>query len=68
MRLPKEKQLSKMTKKLEKTEGSLALSLHASPLEKFRYEYCRQFVIYQREHNLKCKELAKIVGVDESII
>lgn len=57
-----------MRKKLEKSDGSSALSPEASTLDKFRSEICRQFVIYQREHMLKCKELAKIVGVDESIM
>jgi len=68
MKFPNTKQLSKMRKKLEKADASLALSPTATPLEKLRYEICRQFVIYQREHDLKCKELAKIVGVDESIM
>lgn len=68
MKFPSEKELAKIRKKLEKSEGSLALSPQASSLDKFRYEICRQFVIYQREHSLKCKELAKIVGVDESIM
>lgn len=68
MKFPNEKQLAKARKKLEKSEGSLALSPKATPLEKFRHEICRQFVIYQREHELKCKELAKIVGVDESVM
>ena len=68
MKFPSEKELTKIRKKLEKSEGSLMLSPKASALEKFRYEICRQFVIYQREHDLKSKELAKIVGVDESIM
>lgn len=68
MKYPSEKELAKMRKKLEKTEGSLLLSPHATPLEKLRYEICRQFVIFCREHDLKSKELAKIVGVDESLM
>ena len=68
MKFPSDKELAKMRKKLEKSEGSVVLSPKATSLEKFRYEICRQFVIYQRDHNLKCKELAKIVGVDESIM
>jgi len=44
------------------------LSKTASSLEKLRYEICRQFIIYQREHELKSKELAKIVGVDDSVM
>lgn len=68
MTFPSEKELAKMRKKLEKAEGSLMLSPKAPPLEKLRYEICRQFVIYQREHDLKCKDLAKLVGVDESLM
>lgn len=68
MKFPNEKELAKMRKKLDKSVGSVVLSPEASPLEKFRYEICRQFVIYQREHDLKCKDLAKIVGVDESVM
>ncbi len=68
MKFPNQKQLAKVRKKLEKSEGSLVLSPTSTPLEKFRYNICRQFVIYQREHELKCKDLAKIVGVDESIM
>jgi predicted XRE-type DNA-binding protein len=68
MSFPSEKELAKMRNKLEKSEGSLLLSPKATSLEKLRYEICRQFVIYQRDHQLKCKELAKRVGVDESIM
>lgn len=68
MKLPSNKQLSRVRKKLAKAEGSVAISPKATPLEKLRHEICRQFVVYQRVHNLKCKELAKIVGVDESIM
>ena len=68
MKFPSEKELSKIRKKLSKSEGSLILSKTATPLEKFRYEICRQFVIYQRENNLKSKELAEILEIDDSIM
>jgi predicted XRE-type DNA-binding protein len=68
MKFPSEKELKVVRKKLSKKQGSLVLSKDATPLEKLRYEICRQFVIYQREHELKSKELAKIVGVDTSIM
>jgi predicted XRE-type DNA-binding protein len=68
MTFPSEKELAKMRKKMEKVEGSLLLSPKATPLEKLRYEICKQFVIYARVHNLKSKELAKLVGVDESLM
>ena len=68
MKFPSEKELAKIRKKLDKAEGSLLLAADASPIEKLRYEICRHFVIYQREHNLKSKDLAKLVGVDESLM
>ncbi len=68
MGMPSEKVLKKMRKKLDKCEGSLMLSPDATELDKFRFEICKQFVIYAQEYNLKSKELAKIVGVDESIM
>ena len=68
MKFPSEKELARVRKKLEKVEGSLMLSPDATPIEKLRYEICRQFVIYQRKNELKCKDLAKLVGVDESLM
>jgi predicted XRE-type DNA-binding protein len=68
MKFPSQKELAKMRKKLEKAEGSIVLSPKASTLDKLRYEICRQFVIYQRDHDLTCKDLAKLIGVDESLM
>lgn len=68
MKFPSEKELAKMRKKLDKAEGSLLLSPNATALEKLRYDICKQFVIYQRVHDLTCKDLAKLVGVDESLM
>ena len=68
MGFPKTKELAKFRKKLDKADGTLLISPDASTLEKFRYEICRQFVIYQREHNLKSKDLAKLVNIDESLM
>ncbi len=68
MKFPTEKELKTIRKKLSTKQGSLVLSKNASPIEKLRFDICKQFVIYKREHNLKSKELAKIVGVDTSII
>ncbi len=67
-KFPSEKELKEVRKKLSRKQGSLVLSKDATPLEKLRYEICKQFVIYKRENELKSKELAKIVGVDTSIM
>ena len=68
MSFPSEKELKRIRILSEKWEGSLGLAPNATPLEKFRYEICAQFAIYLRVHKMKSKELAKIVGVDESIM
>lgn len=67
MKFPNEKDLSKIRKKLEKMEGSYVLSSNASPLEKLRYDICKQFVIYKRENSLTNRELSQILEIDESL-
>ena len=66
MAFPDEKKLKKMREKLEKAEGSLALSPDASPLDRFRWELSQKFIKYKREHGLSQKELAELVKTDES--
>jgi predicted XRE-type DNA-binding protein len=66
VKFPSKKELTRVLKKLEKTEGSLVLSPDATSHEKLRYDICKQFVIYKREHKLQVEDLAKKVGINES--
>lgn len=68
VKFPSKNELARVLKKLEKTEGSLVLSPDATPLEKLRYEICRHFVIYKREHKLKVEDIAKKVGINERLM
>ena len=54
-----------MVKRLESSEGTLHLNEDATPLEHFRWELCQRLIAYMREHDLRQKELAKKLGVDE---
>ena len=46
MGFPSKERIQKILPKLEKAEGTLALSAKATALEKFRFEICQKFVKY----------------------
>jgi predicted XRE-type DNA-binding protein len=62
---PNKEELDKILPELEKVEGTLHLNKNASPLDRFRWELCQRILKYQIEHDLKQKELAKMLNIDE---
>ena len=54
-----------MDELLKNTEGSLALPPDASELERFKYELCKQIIIYLQENRITQKDLAKKLEVSE---
>lgn len=66
MKFPTKAQLKKVLKKLEKTEGTLALPANPTPLEKFRFDIQQKFVIFSLKNKISQRELAKMLGIDES--
>jgi predicted XRE-type DNA-binding protein len=66
MGFPRKKELDRVIKKLEKSEGTLALSDNATSLEKFRFDLCQKFLKYKKSHEMNQKELAEALGVDEA--
>ena len=66
MGFPNKKEIEKRRKKLENSEGSLALDKDASPLEVFRFDICQKFIKYKTEHEITQKALAEELGVDEA--
>lgn len=48
MVFPSKSELDRALKKLEKAEGTLALSPDATPLEKFRFDLCQKFIKSER--------------------
>ncbi len=65
MGFPSKKEIERVLKKLENVEGTLALPENPTPLQKFRWDLCQNFIKYKRTHNLTQKQLAEILGVDE---
>ena len=49
-------------------KGARTLPPDASALDRNKYELCRQFVVYMREHNINQRQLAKLLQVSESRI
>ncbi|OFZ83075.1 MAG: hypothetical protein A2583_12715 [Bdellovibrionales bacterium RIFOXYD1_FULL_53_11] len=49
-------------------KGAKTLPPDASALDRNKYELCRQFVVYMREHNINQRQLAKLLQVSESRI
>jgi predicted XRE-type DNA-binding protein len=66
MAFPSKKRVETALKKLEKVDGTLALSENPTALEKFRWDLCQKFIKYKFANDLAQKELAKLLGVDES--
>lgn len=64
MAFPSKSELDRALKKLEKAEGTLALSPDATPLENFRFDLCQKFIKYKKAHGLNQKELAEALGTD----
>jgi predicted XRE-type DNA-binding protein len=63
---PNESSLKSMDKKLRKGMWSATLPPAAGPVERFKYDLCKKILIYKKDHELSQRELAKILGIDES--
>jgi len=66
MGFPKKSEIKKVLKKLEKTEGTLALPANPTSLQKFRYDIQQKFVTYKLAHNISQRELALALDIDEA--
>lgn len=63
---PNRKELDSVLKDLEGAEGTLHLPADATPVERFRWDICQQFVKIKRQKGYKQTELAELIGVDKS--
>ncbi len=68
MAFPSESKLKKIREKLEKEKGTLHLNADATPLEKFRWRLCQEILAYKQDHDLKQRDLAKLLKIDEAVI
>ncbi len=65
-KFPNSTEIEEINKKLEKVEGTKALSKNATPLEKFRFELQQKFVIYKIKQKCSQKDLAEKLEIDEA--
>lgn len=66
MGFPNKSEMERALKKLDKTDGTLALKADATPLEKFRWDLCQKFIKYKKAHGHNQKQLADLLEVDEA--
>ena len=64
MGFPNKEQFKRALKKMEGSEGTLALDPNATALDRFRWELHQKFVKYKRVKNLSQRELADLLQID----
>lgn len=67
-KFPDAKRLKEVRDRLSREEvmGSSLLPENASEVEKAKYKACEMMIRYRRDHDLKQKELAIKLGIDEA--
>jgi predicted XRE-type DNA-binding protein len=65
---PSEKELKKIRKLLSKGIASRPLPPNATPVDKIKYKICQKFIIYKNSSPMTQKEMAKKLGIDESLM
>lgn len=63
---PSEATLRQIRKKMSRAKGSRTLPPDADLLDKSKYELCRQFVKHCLDNQLTQRELAAMLGINES--
>ena len=63
---PSPEELDSVMKKLNKIEGTLSLPESPTPIEKFRWDLCQQFIKLMRAQKLKQVDLAKMLKINKS--
>jgi predicted XRE-type DNA-binding protein len=66
MGFPTEVEIKRALKKLENVEGTLGMPEYPTPLEKFRHDLQQKFVGYILIKKISQREMAEMIGIDES--
>ncbi|MCB0367724.1 MAG: XRE family transcriptional regulator [Bdellovibrionaceae bacterium] len=67
-RFPSDTELKEMREKLSKGPASKPLPKDATPVDKIKFQICKEFVIYKNAHTITQKALAEKIGTDEALI
>lgn len=65
---PTKNELEKINKNLKNHISSKLLPENASKVDFVRYSLCEKFVIYKNSNNITQRELAKTIGINESLM
>jgi predicted XRE-type DNA-binding protein len=68
MKYPNTKQINDLLNSISDDDFSVLIPNDATDVEKIKFELCKNFIIYLREHKMSQVELANLLGVDKSRI
>ncbi len=67
-KFPSSDEIKSILSDLEQMEGSQLLPEDASLVDKMKFELCKSFIIYKREHELSQKDLADLLEIDQAVM
>lgn len=68
MKYPNKKQIDDLLNSMTDDDFSVLIPDDATDVEKIKFELCKNFIVYLREHKMTQVELANLLGVDKSRI
>ena len=68
MKYPSKKQIDELLNSMSDDDFSVLIPDDATDVEKIKFELCKNFIIYLREHKMTQVELANLLAVDKSRI
>ncbi len=68
MGYPSKKNLEEMEKKLKNVEGAKSLPKDATPVDRLKYDLCKEIVSYLVMNKMAQIDLAKELGIDQSAV
>ena len=67
-KFPSDAELKEMSDLLSKGPASKPLSKKATPVDKIKYQICKEFVVYKNSHKITQKTMAEKIGTDEALM
>jgi predicted XRE-type DNA-binding protein len=68
MKYPNKKQIDDLLNSMSDDDFSVLIPEDATDVEKIKFELCKNFIVYLREHKMTQVELANLLAVDKSRI
>jgi len=68
MKYPNKKQIDDLLNSMSDDDFSVLIPEDATDVEKIKFELCKNFIVYLREHKMTQVELANLLEVDKSRI